>query len=104
MRYSFYLAGFFLGFFPFSSVYADAKSDYNTTCAACHNLGVAGAPKVGDKEAWKLRIPKGNATLYDNAINGFTGELGTMPPKGGFSSLSDEQVKTIVEYMVSKSL
>ena len=83
---------------------ADAKSDYYTTCAACHNLGVAGAPKIGDTEAWKERIQQGNKVLYDHAINGFTGKTGTMPPKGGFESLSNEKVKSIVEFMISKSL
>jgi len=86
-----------------SAVLADPKSDYSATCAACHNLGVAGAPKLGDKEAWKQRIAKGSETLYDHAINGFVGELGAMPAKGGFTSLSDQQVKAIVEYMVSAS-
>ena len=79
---------------------ADAESDYNYTCAACHNLGVAGAPKVGDYAAWKDRIAQGNKVLYDHAINGYTGKQGVMPPKGGFVGLSDNTVKSIVEYMV----
>ncbi len=79
---------------------ADAESDYNHTCAACHNLGVAGAPRVGDYAAWKDRIARGNRALYDHAINGYTGKQGVMPPKGGFAGLSDDSVKAIVEYMV----
>ncbi len=83
-------------------LFADAESDYNMTCAACHNLGVAGAPKLGDKEAWKDRILQGHRVLYRHAIDGFTGKKGVMPPKGGFTQLSNNQVKTIVEFMVSK--
>jgi cytochrome c5 len=83
--------------------YGDAESSYNNTCAACHNLGVMGAPKLGDKEAWKERLLQGHKTLYQHAIEGFTGNIGVMPPKGGFTSLSDNEVKTIVEFMVSKS-
>ena len=79
---------------------ADAESDYNYTCAACHNLGVAGAPRIGDYAAWKDRIAKGNQVLYNHAIYGYTGKQGVMPPKGGFVSLSDNTVKAIVEYMV----
>ncbi len=75
---------------------------YENHCAACHQLGVAGAPKIDDKAAWLPRIQQGNAVLYQHAINGFDGATGSMPPKGGFSDLSDEQVKTIVEYMVSR--
>ena len=97
------LAMFSIGMIT-STAHADAESDYNTTCAACHNLGVAGAPRLGDYAAWKPRIAKGNKTLYDHAINGFTGETGVMPPKGGFVELSDNKVKAIVEFMVSQAV
>ncbi len=85
-------------------VFADAETDYNQTCAACHSLGVAGAPRIGDAGAWKDRIARGNDALFKNAINGYTGESGVMPPKGGFNDLSDDQVREIVIYMVSRSL
>ena len=76
---------------------------YNLTCKTCHGEGVAGAPKFGDKAAWADRIAQGMDTLEENAINGFTGKTGTMPPKGGNAALSDDDVKAAVEYMVSNS-
>lgn len=79
------------------------KAVYDTTCAACHAMGVAGAPKFGDKAAWKDRIAKGIATLHDHAIKGFQGKAGFMPPKGGNASLPDAHVKAAVDYMVSKA-
>ncbi|NKB77425.1 MAG: c-type cytochrome [Gammaproteobacteria bacterium] len=82
---------------------ADGKSDYESKCSACHGFGVAGAPKLGDPAVWADRIAQGNEKLYDNAINGFSGTAGVMPPKGGFSALSDEETKAIVDYMVSQS-
>ena len=45
--------------------------------------GIAGAPKVGDKAAWGPRIAQGKETLYNHAIQGFTGKTGVMPAKGG---------------------
>ena len=83
------------------SVFADAKSDYENTCTACHGFGVTGAPKLGDKESWAPRIAQGINTLYRHAIDGFTGEYGVMPMKGGFTNLSDEHIKAIVDYMVA---
>ena len=77
----------------------DAASEYTGKCAACHATGAAGAPKVGDKAAWKARIEAGQDALYNNAING----KGAMPAKGGHASLSDDDVKAIVDHMVSKS-
>jgi cytochrome c5 len=82
---------------------ADGKAVYDQYCMACHAQGVAGAPKFGSAEAWKDRIAKGKETLYEHAINGFQGESGVMPPKGGFANLSDEQVKAGVDYMVENA-
>ena len=79
------------------------KAIYDQTCAACHAAGVAGAPKLGDKAAWKDRVAKGNATLYDHAIKGFQGKSGVMPPKGGNMSAPDADIKAAVDYIISKT-
>lgn len=76
---------------------------YKQSCFACHGTGVAGAPKIGNKGAWAPRIEKGMDTLVKHAIHGFQGSSGVMPPKGGRSDLSDEQVADAVAYMVSES-
>ena len=70
---------------------------------ACHGTGVAGAPKIGDKADWGPRVAQGKQVLYDHAIKGFTGQKGAMPPKGGATQLSDDEVKAAVDYMVSKA-
>jgi len=80
----------------------DPKSEYESRCTACHGFGIAGAPRLGDKESWAPRIAQGLETLYNHAIGGYTGETGIMPPKGGFTGLSEEQVRAIVDYMVSE--
>lgn len=72
-------------------VYADA-------CAACHDSGAAGAPKLGDTGAWSDRISKGNETLYSNAINGYN----AMPAKGGCSDCPDEEIENAVDYLVAE--
>lgn len=77
------------------------ESVYKKTCALCHAAGVAGAPKLNDKEDWGQRLAQGMDTVYAHAINGFTGEKGLMPPRGGAMSQSDEEVKAAVDYMVS---
>lgn len=79
------------------------KSVYNKTCAMCHAAGVAGAPKPGDKADWGPRIAQGNDVLYKHALEGFTGSKGQMPPKGGATALSDDEVKAGVDHMVSLS-
>ena len=72
---------------------------YQSLCFSCHQTGVAGSPKLGDKEAWAPRIATGQEALYSAAIKG----KGIMPPKGGNMSLTGDDVKAAVNYMVSKS-
>lgn len=77
---------------------ANGQDVYSQVCAACHDTGVAGAPALGDEEAWAPRLEKGKEALYDSAING----LGAMPPKGGKPDLSDEEVQAAVDYMIEE--
>ncbi|NOR39860.1 MAG: cytochrome c5 family protein [Gammaproteobacteria bacterium] len=81
------------------SVLADGQKTYQTSCQACHASGAAGAPKLGDKEAWAPRIATGVDAMLAVAIKG----KGAMPPKGACASCSDDDLKAAIEYMVSQS-
>lgn len=76
-----------------------AEQRFQSTCFACHGTGVAGAPKVGDAAAWAPRIAQGMDTLLTHATNG----LNAMPPKGTCMDCSADDLKAVIEYMVSKS-
>lgn len=78
---------------------ADGKKTYDAVCAMCHAAGVAGAPKTGDKAAWKPRIAQGKDALYTSALKG----KNLMPPKGGAASLPDADIKAAVDYLVSQA-
>lgn len=78
---------------------AEGGETYNTYCAVCHKSGLNAAPKFGNKALWAKRIAQGKETVYKHALEGIRG----MPPKGGIASLSDEDVKAAVDYMVSRS-
>lgn len=70
-------------------------------CASCHLPGLAGAPKIGDINAWSPRLEKGMDTLLNHAINGFEAPSGNiMPPRGGELSLTDDEIKQAVEYLI----
>ncbi len=79
------------------------KEVYDSVCFACHTPGAAGAPKLGDAAAWAPRVAQGADTLHKHAIEGYMGNGGMMPPKGGRPDLADEAVKAAVDYMVENS-
>ncbi len=80
------------------------KDVYNGLCVSCHGTGLPGSPQMGDKADWDERVAKGKDTLYENAINGYTGPEGhMMPAKGGNPALSDEEVRNAVDYMLANS-
>ncbi len=82
---------------------AVGKGVFGKTCSMCHAAGVGGAPKPGDKADWGPRIAQGNEVLYKHALEGFTGAKGMMPPRGSGASLTDDEVKAAVDFMVAQS-
>ena len=74
---------------------------YEKVCTVCHAQGIAGAPKFADTSAWSSRLAKGKQALYANAINGYMGDAGYMPAKGGDMKLHDDSVRAAVDYMLT---
>lgn len=69
---------------------------YKAVCFACHNFGIAGAPKFGDKAAWAPLIATGMDSMVKISIEG----KGAMPARGG-STASDADITAAVHYMVN---
>jgi cytochrome c5 len=72
---------------------------YQQACQMCHAAGVAGAPMTGDTAAWEARITQGRDKLLENAIQG----IGVMPPKGGQTQLSDDEVASAVDFLIQQA-
>lgn len=77
----------------------DGSVIFQNLCGGCHASGAGGAPRLAAAE-WAGRIAQGTETLYRHAIEGYTGERGVMPAKGGNPALTDEQVIATVDWMV----
>lgn len=67
-------------------------------CAKCHQTGVSGAPKIGDRDAWVPRLKRGIDYLVRSAIKGH----GPMPARGGLADLTDSEIRGAIVYMFSK--
>lgn len=72
---------------------------YTAACFACHNTGVANAPKPDDKAAWEPRVAQGMDGLLNTAING----KGAMPPRGGNPAVTDAELKAAIIYMTKRA-
>jgi len=68
------------------------------TCAACHQAGVANAPKLGDKAAWAPRLKAGLDGLLASVVKG----KGAMPPRAG-TSLSDAELAGAIVFMTNQA-
>jgi cytochrome c5 len=64
-------------------------------CSKCHQSGVNGAPRIGDRDAWIPRLKRGLDLLVRSAINGH----GPMPPRGGMTDLTDSEIRGAIIYM-----
>jgi cytochrome c5 len=68
-------------------------------CAACHQAGIANAPKIGDKAAWAPHIKQGLNGMLATAIKG----KGAMPPRGGAADLTDTELARAIVFMANQS-
>jgi len=71
---------------------------YTASCAGCHAIGVAGAPKKGDTAAWDKRLAKGFDKTLANAISG----LNAMPAKGLCMDCSDDELTAAIKFMAGQ--
>ncbi|MGA8261365.1 MAG: c-type cytochrome [Arenicellales bacterium] len=75
------------------------KEVVQQVCAACHETGAKGAPKIGDEKAWSARAAQGLSALTRHAIQG----IRQMPAHGGQPDLTDLELARAITYMVNAS-
>mgnify|MGYP001136497462 CR=1 FL=1 len=76
----------------------DIESTYQMSCFACHGTGAAGAPLLGDADAWTERMAKGMDAVMVNVMNG----INAMPAKGLCMTCSEDDLLSLVNYMSSQ--
>lgn len=75
------------------------KQVYNQVCSVCHSTGMMNSPRFGNADDWAPRLEQGMETVYAHALNG----LNMMPARGGNPTLSDDEVKAAVDFMISSA-
>jgi cytochrome c5 len=71
---------------------------YTAQCAACHAVGAAGAPKLGDVAAWAPRLKTGFDALWTSALKG----KNAMGAQGG-GDFEDLEIGRAVVYMANQA-
>jgi len=69
---------------------------YKAQCAACHDAGLAGAPKFADAGAWRARLGQGLEGLVNSALKG----KGAMGAQGG-GDFNDTEIARAVVHLVN---
>jgi cytochrome c5 len=80
---------------------SDGARVVGESCSSCHQPGLMGAPKIGDTADWQSRLKKSGsvAALLASTQHG----KGNMPARGGESSLSDAELQSAIQYMLTRS-
>ena len=73
------------------------KQAYEENCAGCHEEGLDGAPRTGDRGDWEGRPWLWEAVLFEHARCGYE----DMPAKGGCTTMDDVTVTKAAEYMMA---
>ncbi len=71
------------------------KEVAEAVCAECHATGVKGAPRIGERAEWSVRLSHGLSNAVNAAIRGHGG----MPARGGKAELTDNEVRNAIIYM-----
>lgn len=64
-------------------------------CFKCHQDGLHGAPRIGDRDAWRSRLKQGIDQAVRSAIRGHGG----MPARGDKADLTDAEIRNAILYM-----
>jgi cytochrome c5 len=79
---------------------ASGEEIYKAKCSTCHDSGAGQAPRVSVRAEWLAREARGRNAMMESALKGMPATA--MAAKGGFTELSDAEVRQTVEYMLAR--
>jgi cytochrome c5 len=88
---------------PTQEMLDNGKSIFDRSCIICHKDGVGGAAKLTDNVRWTNNRTKDLNVLIQHVNDGFTGEYGTMTPKGTCMDCSENDLRDAIFYMMREA-
>lgn len=81
----------------------NGKATFDKYCFICHKEGIGGAAQLTNKERWENNRKKDLDVLVQHVHDGFTGEYGTMTPKGTCMECSKDDLRDAIFYMMTEA-
>ena len=70
---------------------------YSAICGRCHDTAVQGAPRLGYRGDWELRLARGIDGIVERTIAGMPPH---MPARGLCNECTDSEIRAVVELML----
>jgi len=88
---------------PTQEMLDSGKATFDKFCFICHKEGVGGAAKLTDEARWTNNRTKDLDLIIQHVNDGFTGEHGTMTPKGTCMECSKDDLRDVIFYMMTEA-
>ncbi len=88
---------------PTQEMLDSGKAIFDKACFICHKDGVGGAAMLTDKTRWTNNRAKDLNVLIQHVNDGFTGEYGTMTPKGTCMDCSKDDLRDAIFYIMTEA-
>ena len=85
---------------PKQAMLDNGKAVYDKACFICHKDGVGGAAAITNLERWTANRAKDLPTMIEHVNDGYTGEYGTMTPKGTCMDCSKDDLRDAIFFMM----
>lgn len=72
----------------------------NQYCLTCHGRGLYNAPRMGDAEAWQVKLAEGREHLWQVVLQGEK----AMPPRGNCQDCTDDELRAAMDYLIAQSV
>jgi cytochrome c5 len=88
---------------PTQEMFDKGKTVFYKYCMICHKEGIAGAAALTNTEQWTNNRAKDLNVLVQHVHDGYTGEYGTMTPKGTCMECSKDDLRDAIFYMMNEA-
>jgi len=88
---------------PTQEMLESGKTTFHTYCYICHENSVGEVTMLTDKTHWTENRINDIETLVQHVHDGYTGNFGTMPPKGTCMECSEDNLRNATIYIMTET-